>query len=432
MQRPAHPDDFNGTVVIEWVNVSGGFEMACMNSPGIYNEGFAYVLASVQVNGLYGFAENPMGLTHWDSARYGDLNISDDGLSYDIFTQISRAVGKERDATEIDPMGGLDVQKVFAVGASQSGSRVFSYANGVQPIEKAFDAIVPAVYAGRGTDFDSEIAHIKEGGKTKVRNVSARIREDINCKVFIINSQTEANTLGNLAQPDSDTIVSWQVAGSSHLPPQRMIAIAQQCKRDGIAGLGDYEPNKLEPTDWSYVCEAALIRIMDWIDNGKQPPEIEPLSSINALFGYRLDNRGNVQGGVRLPEISVPIATYDISLLSGLYGKVYAFSQNEILELYPTHQAYIDAVTTAANAAAAQGIMLPYRATEYIEAANAAWVATLWTDTPAIELVGGGSSFNVVMAIFITACIVIAAIIALICFLIIRTIRKKRTLKNAM
>ena len=427
VRRPINAADFNGTVVIEWTNVSGGFEMSIMDSPGIYKEGFAYVTASLQMNGLYGFEENPMGLTVWDNERYGDLNISDDGLSYDIYTQIARSVGKDRNITGIDPMGGLEVKKIFAAGASQSGSRVLSYANGVQPIEKVFDAIVPVVNSGRGTDFGSEISHIKEGGKTKVRNVSTRIREDINCKAFIINTQTESNTLGNLAQPDTDNIVSWQIAGAAHLPPQRMLTVALQCKRDGVADFDDLGTKNLEPVDWTLTCEAALVRIIEWIDSGKQPLKMEPMSSINMIFGYWLDNKGNVKGGVRLPEISVPIATYDISLLSGsLYGNVYAFSQQQILELYPIHQAYINQVTTAASAAVEQGIILPYAADEYIEKANANWVATLWTDAPAIELVGSGNSFNMILFIFIAICVVIVALITLIVFLTVRKIRKKR------
>ena len=390
VRRPANPGDFNGVVVVEWANVSGGFEMSMMDSPGLYEEGFAYVTASVQMNGLYGFAEDPKGLTFWDAERYGSLHMADDGQSYDIFTQISRAVGKERPLGGLDPMDGLVVKKVIAVGASQSGSRVLSYANGVQPIEAAFDAIIPAICAGRGTDFASEIAHVKEGGKTKARNVSTRVREDINCKVFILNTQTEANTLGRLAQPDTDSIVSWQIAGATHLPPERMIAVTAQCARDGLAGYGTFEKEKLAPTDWTLAYEAALVGVVNWIDNGTPLPSQKPLASINMLFGYCKDKKGNAKGGVRLPELSVPLAIYNISLLTGFSGKVTPFSQREILKLYPTHQAYIEKVAEAANTAVKQGILLPYRVEEYIAAAKANWVATLWTDKPAVALTGRG------------------------------------------
>ena len=427
VRRPADPAQFNGTVVIEWANVSGGFEMSFMDSPGLYEEGFAYVAASVQVNGLYGFAENPMGLTVWDSERYGDLNIQDDALSYDIFTQIAHAVGKNRALDGIDPLGGLVVEKVFGVGESQSGSRILSYANGVQPIENAFDALMPIVCGGKGTDFARELAHYKEGGKTIGRSLSARVREDINCKVVVINSQTESNALGSIAQPDTSSIVSWQVAGASHLAPERMKTVLQQCERDGIIGYDVDNSAKLGPVDWTNVYEAALVRIQEWIDDGVQPPTAGPLSSINMLFGYFLDDDGNVKGGVRLPELSVPIATYDISLLAGLNGKVTAFSREEIKALYPTHQDYVARITEEANDAAALGVILPYRAEEYISDAQLDWVASLWTDEPMIELIGSGSRVNMVLFVFVCICVVIASVITLI---IVRIAGKKRKKKG--
>ena len=425
VRRPANPADFNGVVIVEWANVSGGFEMSMMDSSGLYENGFAYVTASVQMNGLYGFPESPKGLTVWDNERYGSLQMIDDGQCYDIFTQIARAVGKNR-TTPLDPMAGLVVEKVIAVGASQSGSRVLSYANGIQPIENTFDAIIPTICAGRGTDFASESAHEKADGKTSSRTISTRVREDINCKVFVLNTQTESNALGSLAQPDTKNIVSWQIAGASHLPPERMVAITAQCIRDGLTGYGSSE-EELTPTDWTLPYEAALVGIIDWIDNGIALPTIDSLASINMLFGYHTDNKGNAKGGVRLPEISVPIATYDISLLTGFSGKISTFSQDEIMALYPTHESYVTDITNAAHAAVIQGIMLPHRTQEYIDKANADWVATIWTDTPAIELSGAGNGFNMIMFIFFSVCILVIAFIALVVILITKKVRRKRS-----
>ncbi|MDR0346968.1 MAG: hypothetical protein LBH56_01145, partial [Coriobacteriales bacterium] len=422
-----------------------------MDSPGLYEEGFAYVAASVQYNGLYGYPDAAMGvgLTVWDSARYGDLHITDDALSFDIFTQIARAVGKDRllgaaatsasgasgasnstnPTTPIDPMGGLKVEKVFGVGESQSGSRILSYANGVQPIEGVFDALVPVVCAARATDFARELSHYKEDGKTQGRTISAKIREDIACKVFIINSQTEANTLGSLAQPDTANIVSWQVAGASHLAPKRMETVLLQTQRDGIIGYDIGEGELLKPVDWTNVYEAALVRIQEWIDDGTQPPAMPPLSSINMLLGYFLDQHGNVKGGVRLPELTATIATYDISLFAGLNGKVTAFTQKEILALYPTHQDYVAKVAEEAHNAAAAGIILPYRADEYVKEAQLSWVASIWTDEPAVELLGGGSSFNVALFVFVSACVLIVAALILLTLRVVRAIKNRRKSK---
>lgn len=373
VRRPINPDKFNGTVVMEWTNVSGGFEISLLDNPGIYTEGFAYVAVSAQVNGLTGFKKNPQGLIPWDTERYSSLNIPDDGLSYDIFTQVARAVNGSRPKDGIDPMNGLEVKKMFAMGESQSGGRVLSYTNGVQPIEKLFDGIIMIVNAGRGNDFLGEPAHIKNGGKVKVRNVTSRVRVDINHKAFIINSQTESLFLGKIAQPDSKNIRSLQIPGSAHAAPTIMKSVADRAKRDGITNIfSEYSVSDTNVVDWTYVLEAVLVQIQNWIDKGKEPPTIPRIESNNILFGYKKDKYNNVKGGVKLPELEVPIAHYFVDMIkTGLGGYRIFFTDNELLKLYPSHQDYVNKVIKAARSAEETGIILPYRAEQYINEAEA-------------------------------------------------------------
>jgi hypothetical protein len=84
-----------------------------------------------------------------------------------------------------------------------------------------------------------------------------------------------------------------------------------------------------------------------------------------------MDHDGNVQGGMRLPDIDVPIATYtksntaktasDIlsSFACGLSGSVVQFTPDRLLQLYPTHDDYVQKYTQAADKAVAAGFMLP-------------------------------------------------------------------------
>jgi hypothetical protein len=121
---PKDPSRFNGTIVVEWINVSFGYELAFHDSPGLYANGFAYVSVSAQPTGIDGFPSNPQGLRAWDGERYGTLRISDDGLSYDVFTQAALAIGPDRETLTrgSDPMNGLTVKKLIAVGASHRGA----------------------------------------------------------------------------------------------------------------------------------------------------------------------------------------------------------------------------------------------------------------------------------------------------------------------
>ena len=374
VRRPIDPDKFNGIVIVEWANVSAGYDLSLVSTPGIYEEGFAYVSVMTQRNGIYGFAENPQGLIYWDEERYSSLDIPDDGLSYDIFTQAARAVGPERPRTGIDPMGGFDVKMLFAMGESQSGGRLLSYANGIQPMESTFDAIIPIVNSGRGNDFLAAEAHVKEGGEIKVRNITSRIREDINCKVFILNSQSESLFLGNLAQPDTENIRSWQLAGVSHFSPGFMEDAVNRSNRDGLTDtFSAYSAYDTNVGDWVYVFEAVLVQLKNWIESGTEPPHMDNLEVKTVLLGYREDENGNALGGVRLPELEVPTARYFANgLINGLIGYKIPFTETELKELYPTHQDYVDKVTAAARAAEEAGIILPYRAEEYIREAEIA------------------------------------------------------------
>lgn len=384
VRRPQDPERFNGIVVVEWANVSGGYDLSLVSTPGIYEEGFAYVSVMTQRNGVYGFEQNPQGLVYWDEERYGSLSIPDDGLSYDIFTQAARAIGPDRPTTGIDPMGGLDVKMLFAMGESQSGGRLLSYANGIQPMEDTFDAIITLVNSARGNDFLSEEAHGVKDGKTVVRNVSSRVREDINCKVFIMNSQTESHLMGNLVQPDTENIRSWQMAGVSHFSPAFMADEVNRLSRDGVTDtLSGNTPYDTNVGDWAYIFESVLVQLKNWIENGTEPLSVGAMEVKNMLLGYKEDAYGNALGGVRLPELEVPTAQYFANtLITGLVGYKIPMTEAELKALYPTHQDYVDQVTAAAKAASEAGIILPYRAEEYIREAQAAPIPT--ADIPAI------------------------------------------------
>ena len=96
------------------------------------------------------------GLKAIDPARYGSLSHPGDGFSFDIFTQVARAVRGGAPA-----MGGLSPKHVVAIGESQSAFALVTYVNGVQPLTKAFDGFfvhsrgavgLPLVGPGKSAD----------------------------------------------------------------------------------------------------------------------------------------------------------------------------------------------------------------------------------------------------------------------------------------
>jgi len=100
--RPRDPAAFNGTVVVEWLNVSAGFDSAVdwLNAHNyLVRKGATWVGVSAQAVGVQGGVSplrNPDappagGLKAADPVRYGSLLHPGDAYSYDIYSQAGEA-----------------------------------------------------------------------------------------------------------------------------------------------------------------------------------------------------------------------------------------------------------------------------------------------------------------------------------------------------
>src|SRR6185436_18527392 len=98
-RRPIEPDRFDGTVLVEWLNVSGGLDATpdwTYAHVEIVRAGSVWVGVSAQVVGIDGRDANDpgsfMALKVADPERYGLLDHPGDDFSYDLFRQIGELV----------------------------------------------------------------------------------------------------------------------------------------------------------------------------------------------------------------------------------------------------------------------------------------------------------------------------------------------------
>ena len=138
VRRP-QAEDFNGIVIVEWLNVTGGPDKDIdwwYSGAHFVRNGYAYVAVSAQQLGIDTMKE-------WSPQRYGSLDtthdglVGGDGLSYDIFSAVGRAinrVGQSTPAGGIDILDGLKAELIIATGHSQSASRLAIYLNNVHPL----------------------------------------------------------------------------------------------------------------------------------------------------------------------------------------------------------------------------------------------------------------------------------------------------------
>ena len=140
---PTDAAKFNGTVIVEWLNVSGGVDAPAlwfMAHREIVREGYAYVAVSAQQVGVQGGVSMlaDMSLKTQDPQRYSPLSHPGDAYSYDIFSQIGRLVHAAGDGV----LGGLKPEFVVAVGESQSAMFMTTYVNAVDPLVKVYDGFL--------------------------------------------------------------------------------------------------------------------------------------------------------------------------------------------------------------------------------------------------------------------------------------------------
>lgn len=381
VRLPKDRSKFNGTVIVEWLNVSGGVDA----DPGfMYNvdlitrEGYAWVGVSAQAVGIQGGGINlgaiagtggppVQPLKEFSPERYGSLAHPGDEFSYDIFSIAGAAI---REPKEIDVLDGLEVKHLLAYGESQSAGRMVSYVNGVHPIAKVYDAFFIHSRGASGAGFTTGGLGLPGfGGAVEL------IRDDIAEKVF--QFQTETDVTGALAffparQPDTEKLITWEVAGTAHADKYLV-----DFNANNPMGMVDC-PNANAGPQYRII-RAALHALNSWVSDGIQPPRGEPLEADASGKSLR-DQHGNAKGGVRSPDVDVPISTLsgDSTDTSGffcfIFGSTTPFAPEKLMELYPTHEEYVQKVKASAEATFKAGFLLEPEAMGFVADAERASV----------------------------------------------------------
>lgn len=359
VRRPEKPARFNGTVVVEWLNVSGGLDAApdwLFLHRYLMREGTAWVGVSVQKAGIDGGGLIPgMPLKKADSQRYGSRDHPGDAFAFDIYTQIGRALRTPGSG----PLGSLDVERVIAIAESQSAGFRVSYINAIDPIERFFDGFLvhgrPGAAAGLdGKDWrgsrDADLVRA-----TAAMTGGHRIREDVRVPALTFQSETDVVTLGSgrCRQPDSKNSRLWELAGASHFDTYGLVA--SQIDQEGVSI--EALSRRMAPTDKSmglpagspvnsgpqqhYVLNPALDHLDRWVRDGTPAPEAPRLEGSDPAASQLVrDDLGIVRGGIRTPWVEAPSAVLSGDALGGegfmfLSGKTMVFDSKTLARLYP-------------------------------------------------------------------------------------------------
>ena len=364
--RPEDRAAFNGTVVMCWTNVSAGYDgFRGGDSLEILEGGYAYVAVSAQRVGVHG----PQGLIAWDGQRYGSLAIRSDDYSFDIFTQVARALRSDRRREPVDPMGGLEVRTLVAQGASQSAGRLATYLNAVQPLVGVIDGFILSLYFGTGAPLtvgDAVVSLPPPGSREAIERPlvvgSHLLRNDLDVPVMVVNSECESTPCYGVRQPDTDRYRYWEVAGTCHVSLQMVRKVALASERDfGVTRPAEVGINELPmaPVD-----DAAFHRMHQWVQ-GDSPPPIQPRIDFGGDPPQIIrDQNGIARGGIRLPQVEAPVAHNSAIPRTGdiwgrLGGSCLPFAPEKLRVLYGDGTEYLARFEQAARAAEKVGVILP-------------------------------------------------------------------------
>jgi hypothetical protein len=307
-----------------------------------------------------------------------------------------------------NPLAGK-INRVLASGKSQTGRFLKTFLlDGFNRVEgrRVFDGmhvfvsgagLLPIMQSGTGPESsadrapsfaDPEFPGVNDGPLT-IAEIVAKVetRGEVPPRMLLLNSTVDYLSLraslgrtggnGTADLPLPENVRMYDVAGASHVT----VAKADSCK---------LLPGRL---DWTPVSRATLLRLDEWVASNTQPPptRLMPLQPANedpnvlvapknlpdaVIQEPRRDADGNPLGGVRLPDLAVPLGANGVqnephSFTCSLVGAFLPFAGNRqaretagdqrlsLEERYKDEDDYVNRIGVAAREAETEGFLLP-------------------------------------------------------------------------
>ncbi len=371
---------FNGTLVVEWANVTMGqdVDFAFAESYAhLLREGYAVAVVSAQRMGVE-------RLKTWSPQRYADLNVAADNtdpqtgdkidscppgatcpgdpLSWDIMTQVSKAL--KDNAGPSQPLPGLKVRRVLALGESQSAMRLSLYYNTIHPLYHFFDGFV-------------------------FLDLAQQMRADLKTPAISVNSEALA---GYLPPPTTSKYTRvWEVAGTSHASYYAVNYVDTLLLRDKsvmgpngpltftqmMAQMNCQFRPLFSKVDTGLVLNAAIHGVNRWVTAGQAASPTLQFKRDSSGAVMR-DAQGNILGGVQLAQFLAPTAFQSPNngdrgcVLSGHHRDL---SADELKQRYGSTPRYVKQVRAAMKQLREQGYVLPHDEKEAVRTALDSGVA---------------------------------------------------------
>lgn len=363
VRRPVDTDRFNGVVLVEWLNASSSVDIDVdfvFAHREIIRGGYAWVGVTAQGVCIEGdgstspFGAGALGLKAWDPLRYADLSHPGDRYSYDIFSIVGRLL---RSPAGDDPLAGSEVKHLLAIGESQSGFRLLTYANAVQPHAGVYDGLLIHSRGGSGAPLG-----LDNGMYGIDVPLAAQVRDDLDVPVLQVQSETDLVSLAadspftTARQPDTPLIRTWEVTGTAHSDSFYLSWLGRQGSRqfEGFLDLSNLLGG-MNSGPQNFIMNSAVRWLTRWVAEGATPPSAPPVDVVDGAIVRDAD--GIARGGLRTPHVDVPIATLTGEGMA-MVGRTIPFDSAMLAERYGDKVGFLNRFTASLDAGIAAGFLL--------------------------------------------------------------------------
>lgn len=299
VRHPADAARFNGIVLVEWLNTTLGFDLDggwILTRDELLREGYAWVGVSVQAEAL-------PGLRALGGTRYETVNLPGDAHAWDLYADAAHTV--RRQATRLLELPAPRPVRLVGLGYSQSAVFLTTWLNAFEPARRLFDGFLLHGAAPAAGPLHGDDSHV----------YAPRLRADLPVPVMQVQTEMEVAVSWPLSRtPDTPRVRYWEVAGAAHLDAD----VHAQTHAVATPAWRADEPRCLKPLNTlplRHADAAALHALRRWMTEGVPPPIVPRMARGNIGF-LTHDDDGNVVGGLRLPELAVPLAQF------GTYGNL--------------------------------------------------------------------------------------------------------------
>jgi hypothetical protein len=332
VRRPAEAAKFSGNVIVENLENTRSYDWAFLwahSGEFFMSRGDAWV-------GMTHLPTAVAAAKKFNPARYAPLSFanpnpaetcearnvtsdSEDGLQYDIFSQVGALL---KSSAPNKPLAGFRVEYLY--GTSHTGE-LLTYATAIQS-RAGLDNGKP-VYDGFLSKTDTDPVRISRCAPPMAKTDPRFITRNAGVPFLRFVPEGDVPSVYKyVRRPDSDEPNDryrlYEVAGASHMDAyfyHNMPLTEDQVKAGQPAFLALWplayacQP-ETAPPDWPALKLAVTAGFQNldlWVRKGVAPPQAE---RIQIKEGDKpavvADRNGNAAGGVRTPQVDVPVATY--------------------------------------------------------------------------------------------------------------------------